>query len=202
MWPVPVNPVQLPPGMYMNDRLQQDVEATPPHQKIEDPLRRSLVTVLPILPFLGSSAFAEDVIDLKWTDLLPESETAVPNELRGLIEHDDAPLLSQQPSSSGVRTDWNGKTVRLPGFIVPIDYSGTGVVAFILGPFVGACVHVPAPPANQLVFVTTNTPYETEGLFEPVSVVGMFGVSSLSTQLAEIGYALTADKIEPYRASW
>lgn len=183
----------------MNERSQQNGEPNPLQQKTADPLRRRLITALPILPILGSRAFAEDVIDLNWADLLPEGETSIPNELRGLIEHDDAPLYSQQPASSGVRTDWNGKIVRLPGYIVPIEYSSTGVVAFILVPFVGACVHVPAPPANQLVFVTTQTPYETEGLFEAVSVVGMFGVSSLSTQLAEIGYALSADRIEPYR---
>lgn len=184
----------------MNDRPQQNSAANALLQKIEDPLRRRLITALPILPFLGSSAFAEDVIDLNWADLLPEDEIAIPNIMRGVIEHDDVPLYSQQPSSNGVRTDWNGKTVRLPGFIVPIDYSGTGVTSFILVPFVGACVHVPPPPANQLVFVTTQTPYETEGLFEPVSVVGIFGVSSLSTQLAEIGYALSANRIEPNRA--
>jgi hypothetical protein len=120
--------------------------------------------------------------------------------LQGLIEHDQAPLSSQQPESNGVRTDWNGQIVRLPGFIVPIDYSGTGVTAFILVPFVGACVHVPPPPANQLVFVTSPEPYESSGLFEPVNVIGMFGVSSLSTQLADIAYALSADRIEPYRA--
>ena len=86
----------------------------------------------------------------------------------------------------------------MPGFIVPIDYKGTGVTAFILVPYVGACVHVPPPPANQLVFVTTSEPYESKGLFEPVNVTGMFGTASTSTQLAEIGYALSADLIEPY----
>lgn len=183
----------------MNKRCQLHSEAMSLQKLSVDPLRRSLLAALPVLPFMGSRAFAEEIIDLDWVDLLPEGETAIPNEMRGLIQHDDAPLQSLQPSSSEVRADWNGKIVRLPGFIVPIDYSGSGVVAFILVPFVGACVHVPPPPANQLVFVTTQTPYETEGLFEPVNVVGMFGVSSLSTQLAEIGYALSADMIEPYR---
>jgi len=89
--------------------------------------------------------------------------------------------------------------IRLPGYIVPIEYSGSGVTAFILVPFVGACVHVPPPPANQLVFVTTSTPYESASLFEAVNVIGMFGVSSMSTHLADIGYALSADKIEPFR---
>ena len=90
--------------------------------------------------------------------------------------------------------------MRIPGFIVPIDYSGTGVTAFILVPYVGACVHVPPPPANQLVFVTTPKPYENSGLFEAVNVTGIFGVSTISTQLAEVGYALSADKIEPFQS--
>lgn len=162
--------------------------------------RRVVLAGLAATACVPSLALAEDFIDLDWEDLLPEGETTIPNVLRDFIDHDAAPLSSQQPESSGVRSDWNGQVVRLPGFIVPLDYKGTGVTAFILVPYVGACVHVPPPPANQLVFVTTSTPYESEGLFEPVNVIGMFGVSSIYTQLAEIGYALSADKIEPYRA--
>ena len=161
--------------------------------------RRSVLAGLAATALLPRSARAEDYTDLDWEDLLPENETTTPQAFRGLIDHDSAPLSSQQPASSGVRTDWNGQIVRLPGFIVPIDHQGSGVVAFILVPYVGACVHVPPPPANQLVFVTTETPYESAGLFEPVNVIGMFGVSSISTQFADIGYALSADKIEPYR---
>lgn len=161
--------------------------------------RRSLLAMAGGLIVAPASARAEEYIDLEWEDLLPEGASAIPEALRGLVEHDDAPLLSQQPVSTGVRTEWNGQIVRLPGYIVPIEYEGTGVTAFILVPYVGACIHVPPPPANQLVFVTTQTPYEIEGLFEAVNVIGMFGVSSMSTQLADIGYALSADRIEPFR---
>lgn len=160
--------------------------------------RRALLAAIALSPFAPQLARAEEFIDLDWEDLLPEGETAIPLVLRDLIDHSSAPLTSQQPASSGVRSDWNGQVVRLPGFIVPIEHRGSGVTAFILVPFVGACVHVPPPPANQLVFVTTETPYESKGLFEPVNVTGMFGISSISTQLAEIGYALSADKIEPF----
>jgi hypothetical protein len=145
------------------------------------------------------AALAADYIDLDWEDLLPQGQEPTPHAMRGLLPHDEGqPLTSQQPASSGVRTAWNGQIVRIPGFIVPIDYDGSGVTAFILVPYVGACVHVPPPPANQLVFVTTHPPYESGGLFEPVNVIGMFGVSSLRTELAEIGYALSADEIVPY----
>ncbi len=147
---------------------------------------------------LPRAAWASDFIDLNWTDLIPEGESKMPAFIQGLIDHDVPAMSAMQPPSSGVRTDWNGQTVRLPGYVVPIDYSGTGVTAFILVPFVGACVHVPPPPAHQLVFVTTEEPYEGKGLFEAVNVTGMFGTASTLTQLAQISYALSADHIEPF----
>lgn len=162
--------------------------------------RRRLLAGLAAFAALPGVARADDVIDLKWNDLLPPGTRIIPQELLSLIDHDGPSLSSQQPQSSGVRGDWNGQVVRLPGFIIPIEYSGTGVTAFILVPYVGACIHVPPPPANQLVFVTTQEPYESDGLFEAVEVTGMFGASSTSTQLADIGYALSADRVKPYRA--
>ncbi|MFW2587272.1 DUF3299 domain-containing protein [Sagittula sp. SSi028] len=54
----------------------------------------------------------------------------------------------------------------------------------------GACIHVPPPPANQLVLVTTDAPYENDGLFEAVTVEGLFSTASLATELADVGYAM------------
>ncbi|SPH22620.1 hypothetical protein ASD8599_03362 [Ascidiaceihabitans donghaensis] len=162
------------------------------------PDRRAVLAALGALSITPSVAFGSEYIDLEWTDLVPEGQPALPPVIQDLIQHDGPDMSRQQPVSHGVRTDWNGEIVRLPGFVVPIDYSGTGVTAFILVPFVGACVHVPPPPANQLVFVTTQTPYEGSGLFEAVNVIGMFGTASTSTQLADIAYALSADHIEPF----
>lgn len=142
---------------------------------------------------------AEGFIDLDWSDLLPDGQTLAKPMENNLIQHSQDSLTVQQPKSKGVRTDWNGQIIRLPGFIVPIEYSGTSVTAFILVPFVGACIHVPPPPANQLVFVTTPKPYPSAGLHEPVNVTGMFGTAAQSTQLADISYALSADSITPYK---
>lgn len=160
--------------------------------------RRHVLASLATLAACPGALRAEEVIDLEWEDLLPQGQTKIPPALRGVVPHDQSDLAASQPQASGVRTDWNGKVVRIPGFIVPVDYKGTGITAFILVPYVGACVHVPPPPANQLVFVTTSEPYESKGLFEPVNVTGMFGTASTSTQLAEVGYALSADRIEPF----
>ena len=161
--------------------------------------RRSFLATFGTFSLLPAIVRAEEFIDLEWTDLLPAGQAAHSPQANNIIQHNQDSLLAQQPKSKGVRTDWNGQVVRLPGFIVPIEYSGDSVTAFILVPFLGACVHVPPPPANQLVFVTTPKPYKSAGLHAPVNVIGMFGTASQSTQLADISYALSADTIEPYR---
>ncbi|WP_234990252.1 DUF3299 domain-containing protein [Roseivivax lentus] len=146
------------------------------------------------------AALAEEIYDIRWKDLLPADQPVLRNAFRDVIDHDGAPLSSLQPESSGARHEWDGKIVRIPGFVVPLDYAGSGVTTFILVPYAGACIHVPPPPANQLVLVTTEEPYESGGLFEAVSVTGRLGITTVSTELAEVGYSLVADKIELYRS--
>lgn len=153
---------------------------------------------LAMAPRVASAA--AEIVDIEWSDLVPEGEGLAMETLRGIgiVQHGQLSTGFTQQEASGVTTEYNGKTVRLPGFIVPIAFSGTAVKAFVLVPYVGACIHVPPPPANQLVFVTTEEPYESKGLFEPVAVTGLFETAATDTQIAEIGYVLTADKIEPY----
>ncbi|QPM92490.1 DUF3299 domain-containing protein [Pseudooceanicola algae] len=166
-----------------------------------DPARRNLCLGLAGLFALTASGLrAEEVFDLEWRDLVPPDQPYVPPVIQNIAPHDEGSMASRQPLSAGVRTDWNGRIVRLSGFIIPLDYKGTGVTAFMLVPYVGACIHVPPPPANQLVLVTTENPYEVDRLFAPVTVTGMFGTAAIATQLADVGYALSAEDIAPYRA--
>jgi hypothetical protein len=164
--------------------------------------RRQLFYGLALLPQI---ARAKGYVDLDWADLIPDNKTAGPSILKGFREILDALAATDETNAStaqkvprGVRSDWNGITVRLPGYVVPIEFSSTGVTEFILVPFFGACVHVPAPPPNQLVFVETERPYDSKGIYEAVNVIGIFNTESTTTQIAEIGYTLLADSIEPY----
>lgn len=162
--------------------------------------RRALLGLAAAGLALPRMARAETIHDLSWQDLVPAGEATARPLFLDVFGHDQNALAAEQPPSSGVRTDWNGQIVRMPGFIVPLELEGVAVTAFLLVPFVGACIHVPPPPANQLVFVTTKDPYETTGLFDPVTVTGLFGTSALSTELAQVGYAMAADTITRYRA--
>jgi hypothetical protein len=92
----------------------------------------------------------------------------------------------------------DGAYIKMPGFIIPMDMSTDGVTSFVLVPYVGACIHTPPPPANQLVFVTTKTPWPSTDLWEAVWVTGQMQHEIQTTEVAETGYTLKADEMEIY----
>lgn len=68
----------------------------------------------------------------------------------------------------------DGKTVKLAGYIVPIDIDGDEVNKFLFFPNQAACIHVPASPANQTIFVTTQKGkgVSMEDAYENITVWG------------------------------
>jgi hypothetical protein len=100
----------------------------------------------------------------------------------------------------------DGKTVRIPGYVLPIEFSGPRVIEFMLVPYVGACVHTPPPPANQMVYVKLEQGFENEGLFMPVWVTGQISTAMSTQALAfddgatqvEVGYSISASDVVPY----
>lgn len=145
---------------------------------------------------------AAEAQEIEWNDLIPRSgdgeDFGEMRAIMGIIEHGELSTGFTQELNAEVTTEFNGKRVRLPGFMVPLDFEGTGVTNFLLVPYVGACIHVPPPPPNQIVMVRSGTPYETEGFFEAVWVSGTFSTMALATELAEIGYVMEADRVWPY----
>lgn len=116
----------------------------------------------------------------------------------GLIDHtvDTTPA-----AASGLVSAYNGETVRLSGYVVPLDFNGETTSRFLLVPFVGACIHVPPPPPNQIVYVETSEPYPLSEVFEAVTVRGEMMATAEQTQIAEVGYTMTLSRVRPYEAS-
>ena len=101
----------------------------------------------------------------------------------------------------------NGKSVRIPGYLLPLEFNGDKISEFLLVPYVGACIHVPPPPPNQIVHVKTEEGYTSEGgLYMPVWVNGTMKTESGQSNLSFVdgaadiptSYALDAMTIEPY----
>jgi hypothetical protein len=164
-----------------------------------------------------SHAAVEAPVELKWSQLVPPAPPAAPKSF--LAGRPATPANPAQPHNSPapptmpegrwmsgplpqneapapVVTALDGKRVRIGGYVVSLDFDATRVKEFLLVPFVGACIHVPPPPANQIVYVRSAEGFEVSGMFEPVWVTGTLRVTTQFTGLAEAGYSLEADKVE------
>jgi len=69
---------------------------------------------------------------------------------------------------------------------------------YIGPPFVGACVHVPPPPANQIVHVVMDKPIPFDNMYEPYWVKGTLDVTRTDTDIGTAGYRLNIASITPY----
>jgi hypothetical protein len=105
----------------------------------------------------------------------------------------------------------DGKAIVMPGFVLPLEYDGKKVTELLLVPWVGACIHTPPPPPNQIVHVVMadGQAREIQGFYEPVNVTGTIYTKSLSKSLylldgaaeININYTMQASRIEPFNPS-
>ena len=161
--------------------------------------RRHLITTALASAALPQAAFARTPTEITWDDLIPPgvpySEIIAEGEMD---ERNDTWRPVFDSNATKLNPTLDGAYIKMPGFIIPIDLSTDGVTSFVLVPYVGACIHTPPPPPNQLVFVTTQTPWSGNDLWEAVWVTGQMSHGIQTTEVAETGYVLKADDIEVY----
>lgn len=173
-----------------------------------------LVVAAASIGFGPSALVADDaksgVQTLEWPDLMPEDwvpanpwDTLDESTIENLIEgsEDEKELMKQfeeARSSSPVVDELNGKQVRLPGYVLPLDFENRQVSEFLLVPYFGACIHVPPPPSNQIVYVKTDSPLSLEGLYDPVWVTGTLRTEAHYNDMGDAGYSMSAADVAPY----
>ncbi len=147
----------------------------------------------------ATPAFAKKPLEIGWDDLIPPG---VPySEIIGEGEMNEAadtwrPIFDANATKLNEKLD--GAVIRMPGYIIPLEVGAKGVTDFILVPYVGACIHVPPPPPNQLVLARTKNPWPSDQLWEAVWVIGTMRTKLNSTDLAETGYTLWVHSMEVY----
>ena len=161
--------------------------------------RRHFVLASTAFVAAPNPAFAATPREITWDDLIPAD---VPyGEIIGEGQRDedkDTWLPVFDENASKLNADLNGALIKIPGYIIPFDQTSLGISSFMLVPYVGACIHTPPPPPNQLIFVTSDYPWSQDNLWDPVWVSGKIRHDTQVTEIAETGYALLASKIEVY----
>ena len=128
-----------------------------------------------------SEADAASVVKLSWKDLksLDAQSGEAGAELRAL----------------------DGETVAMPGYIVPLEDEQSRSAYFLLVPYVGACIHSPAPPANQIIVVEMETgPVEFE-MWEPYWATGVLSIETTESPYGPVGFQMRGLRIDPLEIS-
>jgi uncharacterized protein len=106
--------------------------------------------------------------------------------------------LNSAQSSSPARA-LDNKLVSVPGFMVPLEDDADQVTEFILVPFAGACIHVPPPPPNQMVYVKLQRNHKAKMSFtEPIIVTGRLHVTTVDSPYGDISFIMDGDAVGPY----
>lgn len=157
-------------------------------------MKKWLIVLCCWLPLIS---YASDVLTLDWLDLVPEKE-------RQLFNQNDMPLLNhdgdaaKQSMIGNVRHELNGSEVKIPGFVIPLEGDDKVVTEFLLVPYFGACIHVPPPPPNQIIYVKFEKGAPIQQLWDVVYVVGKLKTQYISHDMAEVGYLLEGIALEEY----
>ncbi len=144
---------------------------------------------------------------IEWDDLIPKGWDPMA-AFKGL---DLARLKDSDPKAqealekmrsawdqAPVETALNGQRVRIAGFVVPLERKGEQVLEFLLVPYFGACIHVPPPPANQIIHVVPEKPVTGMRTMDAMWVSGTLKLDRSETGMNVSGYRLRGEALAPY----
>lgn len=164
-----------------------------------------------------------EALTLMWEDLMPEgSEEQLAQEYEAfyaMLEQryaaNTTTLADAQPYgeiAEGSEFDFmpqlgnfdtvaelDGEHVRIPGYVVPFEFSsGMRLKEFLFVPYMGACIHTPPPPPNQIVFIRSEKPVQVKDIWAPYWIEGTLQTEKTENDIGDTAYALTLTRLEPY----
>lgn len=160
-------------------------------------LRAILMLILVISPLAYSGEYRE----VSWDDLMPKDWVPSVPEDQAFFEgetFDGVMVELPKTELAPIVKSLDEQKLKLPGYIIPIKFNAWSVSEFLLVPYVGACVHTPPPPENQIIYVSLKKPMETKDMWAPIWVSGVMKVQLSMTKFATAGYHMTEAAMKVY----
>lgn len=157
--------------------------------------------------------------DVEWTELMPKENLAAlldpPDFLNGIedgSQQDSVSALNQRDitdekakryrqalSSTQPIAEFNQQAIRIPGYIVPLTQNEQRqVTSFFIVPYFGACLHMPPPPPNQILYVNYHKGIELQNLQQPFWFEGKLEIEISKHDLGTSAYTLHVDNYQLY----
>lgn len=184
-----------------------------------------MILTLPLSAFSEPSAAKAETSGaayqrIEWADLIPKEDldalTNPPEALSNIEDGSEDDSLdgqlrnaagatasqdaySQALVSTKIRPELNGRNIRIPGFIVPLEFDDNETItSFFLVPFFGACIHVPPPPPNQVVYAEIEKGTKMESIYKAFWISGKISTTLVENDTATAAYSIDVSNIEPY----
>lgn len=154
-----------------------------------------------------TAVYAGELRLLKWQDMIPADAPPLPppavlhdlNQLADILTEETGPAAEQQYPNAPVVPELHGLRVKLPGYIVPLTIDESSrITEFLLVPYFGACIHVPPPPSNQIVYVHSEGGVAMGEMWQPYWIEGRLKVESFSSDMGSTGYSAEAEQVYRY----
>ncbi|MGR5134038.1 DUF3299 domain-containing protein [Vibrio alfacsensis] len=159
--------------------------------------KKILASSLLLIAFAAPAMANEEPLTLDWIDLVPEAERNLFDSI-GMPASDHSGDAAQQSKIGNVRQELNGSEVKIPGFVIPLEGDANTVTEFLLVPYFGACIHVPPPPPNQIIYVKFPKGAPVQELWDVIYVIGKLKTETISHELAQTAYVIEGTSIEAY----
>lgn len=92
----------------------------------------------------------------------------------------------------------DGRRVRVPGFVVPLEDYAEEFAEFLVVPWAGACIHTPPPPPNQMVHTRMKGGTKAHAQWwRPVWVEGVLHVLPMMSPYGAVGFQLEGLGVSP-----
>ena len=162
----------------------------------------------------------QEFTTIEWPDLIPDhileillnppeyitetedgsAEDRIESNIKNALAAATDDPYQQALSSTEVKAEMNGVMIRLPGFVVPLEFDENQVITqFFLVPYFGACLHMPPPPPNQIVLVDSPQGLTLDELYTPLWISGALSTTVTENDMATSAYSMKMVKFELYQ---
>jgi len=158
-------------------------------------------------PYQPSGKSKSGFREIAWESLIPKNWDAMaPFKGLKLDQMEDGDPRAMEAlwkakkywKNAPIDSSMDGASIRIPGFVVSLEREGEALKEFLLVPYFGACIHVPPPPANQIIHVHTSKAVKNIRTMDAVWISGVLKVEHSDTMMGTAGYSMASVKVEPY----
>lgn len=166
-----------------------------------------------------SSGATQHYREVKWEHLIPKEDLDAllnpPDYLDTIAEGSASDTLNTRSTdnkmteqesryqqalrSTKIKPEFDRQQIRIPGFVVPLEFDDEQTITrFLLVPYFGACLHLPPPPPNQVIYAEFPTGFQVAALYDPFYIEGELRTLPEDTEQGTAAYTVRVAWVYPY----